>query len=148
MAIRYPIYAKSRTTGLVVEFESEFCGVVVEADHMYSVGFKPVAWSSVEESQTWEILPFKVSEPTEAEIDEMERNFNIKIDIGTKYQKSMKSEIMDVYNVLKSFEVHCPATQHAIKKLLMPGTRGVKDVKQDLQEAHNSIKRAIELLDE
>lgn len=52
---------------------------------------------------------------------------------------------IDIYDVLQAFNVSNPATQHAIKKLLMPGTRGHKDTLQDLNEAHQSIARAIEL---
>lgn len=52
---------------------------------------------------------------------------------------------IDVYDVLKAFEVTCPATQHAIKKLLCTGLRGHKDRDTDLLEAKESIVRAIEL---
>lgn len=65
---------------------------------------------------------------------------------GNKYSKEIKSGVtVDVYDVLKAFNVTCPATQHAIKKLLMPGKRGNKSVSQDLSEARFSIERAIQL---
>lgn len=54
---------------------------------------------------------------------------------------------VDVYWVLNSWGVDCHATGHAIKKLLNAGQRGAKDKRQDLQEAIDSIQRAIELLD-
>jgi len=63
-----------------------------------------------------------------------------------KYKVPCKGVQIDVYDVLKSFDVTCPATQHAIKKLLKSGKRGYKDNKQDLNEAIQSIKRAIELI--
>lgn len=53
---------------------------------------------------------------------------------------------IDVYDVLSAFGVTCPAIQHAVKKLLCPGQRGVKDAMQDLCEAKFSINRAIQLL--
>ena len=53
--------------------------------------------------------------------------------------------IVDVYSVLVAFEVTCPATQHAIKKLLCAGLRGVKSGVQDLREARDAIDRAIDL---
>ena len=63
-----------------------------------------------------------------------------------KYIKEIKLDVfVDVYDVLDAFEVKNPATQHAVKKLLMPGKRGVKDTVQDLEEAKQSIERAIEL---
>lgn len=52
---------------------------------------------------------------------------------------------VDVYNVLSAFNVTCPATQHAIKKLLCAGLRGKGDKAQDLREAGEAIKRAQEL---
>lgn len=55
---------------------------------------------------------------------------------------------IDVYRVLKLFEVTDPALQHAIKKLLVPGGRGAKDRRKDLEEAVVSIQRALEMMDE
>lgn len=51
----------------------------------------------------------------------------------------------DVYDVLVAWSVACPARQHAIKKLLMAGQRGVKSTLQDLEEARDAVTRAIEL---
>ena len=56
------------------------------------------------------------------------------------------AETVDVYWVLNAWEVDCHATGHAIKKLLNAGQRGAKTTEQDLTEAIDSIKRAIELL--
>lgn len=65
--------------------------------------------------------------------------------LESKYSKKIGMEIVDVYDVLMAFNVTNPATQHAIKKLLMPGNRGHKDKLTDLKEANQSIARAIEL---
>ncbi|MFZ6655868.1 hypothetical protein [Undibacterium sp. TJN19] len=64
-----------------------------------------------------------------------------------KYQRQVKGTLVDVYDVLKAWDVRNPAIQHAIKKLLQPGQRGHKDAIQDLREAGQSIERAIELED-
>ena len=61
------------------------------------------------------------------------------------YDRYGDSSHVDVYDVLQAFEVTCPATQHAIKKLLCSGLRGHKDAETDLLEAKESINRAIEL---
>ena len=66
----------------------------------------------------------------------------------SKYQKqfiSMDGKVFraDVYRVLRAFRVTCPAVQHAVKKLLMPGQRGSKDQLQDLEEALFSVSEAI-----
>lgn len=66
----------------------------------------------------------------------------------SKYQKqfiSMDGKVFraDVYRVLRAFGVVCPAVQHAVKKLLMPGQRGTKNELQDLEEALLSVSEAI-----
>lgn len=66
-------------------------------------------------------------------------------DAPNKYVRKIHGVDIDVYDVLKAWNVTCPAIQHAIKKLLMPGQRGHKDKLNDLEEAHNAIQRAIEL---
>lgn len=66
----------------------------------------------------------------------------------SKYHRIIKGKLIDVYDVLASWGVTCPATQHAIKKLLMPGNRGHKTRLQDLHEARDAIDRAIALANE
>ena len=52
---------------------------------------------------------------------------------------------MDVYDVLVAFRVTCPATAHAVKKMLCAGQRGHKDRATDLREAIDALERAITL---
>jgi hypothetical protein len=52
---------------------------------------------------------------------------------------------VDVYCVLAAFPTGSAAIDHAVKKLLAPGARGVKSRLQDIKEAHASLGRAIEL---
>ncbi len=64
----------------------------------------------------------------------------------SKYQREIKPGVfIDVYDVLKAYDVACPAMAHAIKKCLAPGQRGVKDSLQDKHEAITSIERSIEM---
>ena len=68
----------------------------------------------------------------------------------SRYEKTFHSTSgqefrADVYSVLEAFGVTCPARQHAIKKLLMPGQRGAKGEIQDLDEALVSVSRAIDM---
>lgn len=65
--------------------------------------------------------------------------------MSNPYKKTVPSTQIDVYDVLVAFGVTNPATQHAIKKQLCPGQRGVKGTVQDLKEAKKSLSRAIEL---
>jgi len=53
---------------------------------------------------------------------------------------------VDIYDVLRAFNVTDPAIQHAIKKLLCTGIRGHKDTRQDLEEAIQSIHRALDVI--
>lgn len=58
---------------------------------------------------------------------------------------------IDVYRVCDLFQVNDPsgATQHAIKKLLLPGQRGGgKDMRKDMQEAVDTLVRRLAMLDE
>ena len=60
------------------------------------------------------------------------------VDIS-KYNK------LDIYRILKLYEVNDPCLQHAIKKLLCAGKRGVKNQTQDINEAILSLKRLLEM---
>lgn len=53
-------------------------------------------------------------------------------------------DTIDIYDVLNLYEVHDPAVAHAVKKLLCAGKRGTKSYLVDLQEAQNSLARAIQ----
>jgi hypothetical protein len=64
-----------------------------------------------------------------------------------KYHRDLKGVTVDVYDVLKAFEVTDPALQHLIKKALCAGLRGHKNKDQDLQDILDSAKRAVELND-
>ena len=62
-----------------------------------------------------------------------------------KYVRDVPSKEIDVYDVLKAFNVTQPAVAHAVKKLLAPGKRGVKTWLEDIGEARDSLARAIEM---
>ena len=62
-----------------------------------------------------------------------------------KYNRECKGVTIDVYDVLKAFDVKNPALQHLIKKALCVCIRGHKTKEQDLKDILDSAKRAIEL---
>lgn len=63
-----------------------------------------------------------------------------------KYSREIKpGAYVDVYDVLKAWDVRNPALQHLIKKALQAGNRGHKDLMEDLQDILDSAKRAVEL---
>lgn len=58
------------------------------------------------------------------------------------YFKSVKGiDMIDVYRVLELFGVTDQALGHAIKKLLVAGGRGHKDIDKDIQEAIDTLHR-------
>lgn len=107
----------------------------------------PYQWSYEKYIKTgYEIIP----RTTEQKLEELNRagvseKAPQKSDKANKYQVECKGIFIDVYDVLVAFGVTNPADQHAIKKMLMPGKRGVKDGIQDREEAISSLKRAIEI---
>ena len=62
--------------------------------------------------------------------------------MNDKYNRNIKGVTVDVYDVLKAFDVTCPALQHLIKKALCAGLRGHKNRHQDLQDIVDSALRA------
>lgn len=64
------------------------------------------------------------------------------------YKDVSKLDIIDVYRVLKLWNVTDPTIQHAIKKLLASGERGHKDEGQDIKEAVDSLVRGLEMRSE
>jgi len=70
--------------------------------------------------------------------------------VSNKYDRVIKGKngnttTVDVYDVLKAFNVTNPALQHLIKKALCVGIRGHKDSSTDLQDIIDSAIRAKEL---
>lgn len=72
--------------------------------------------------------------------------------MARKYNHYFKNvahlEALDVYRVLQLFGVTDPCLQHAIKKLLCAGVRGVKDQSKDIREAIDTLNRSLEMQQE
>jgi hypothetical protein len=72
---------------------------------------------------------------------------------GQKYARQIRQTLpgdtqgnaitVDLYDILNTWPVSA-ALQHAVKKLLMPGSRGHKDREADLREAIYSIERELQ----
>tara|TARA_R110002167_G_scaffold45515_1_gene136703 strand:+ start:3740 stop:4267 length:528 start_codon:yes stop_codon:yes gene_type:complete len=78
----------------------------------------------------------------------------IEHDNNNKYSRKIKTIVVDgidhdiyvdVYDVLAAFKTDNSAVDHAVKKELAPGVRGVKSRIQDFMEARDSLNRAIEI---
>jgi hypothetical protein len=62
------------------------------------------------------------------------------------YYKDVRHlDAVDVYRVLELFNVTDACIQHAVKKLLCAGTRGSKDVEQDVEEAIDTLGRYLDM---
>jgi hypothetical protein len=57
------------------------------------------------------------------------------------YFKSCPFSHVDIYRMLLLFDVTDPCLQHAIKKLLVAGGRGHKDIQKDVQESIDALAR-------
>jgi len=65
------------------------------------------------------------------------------------YKKDVSHlKMIDVYRVLKLFDVNDPCEQHAIKKILCAGIRGNKSHEQDIMEAIDSLNRSLQMISE
>lgn len=69
---------------------------------------------------------------------------------GKKYLRQIEDAVtgqrimVDVYEVIRAFDVTCPGRQHALKKLLAAGTRGKGSELADLVGAQTALSRAID----
>lgn len=57
------------------------------------------------------------------------------------YFKKCGYDYVDVYRVLKMFDVTDPCISHAAKKLLVSGGRGFKDIEHDIQDVIDTLVR-------
>lgn len=65
------------------------------------------------------------------------------------YYKNVKHlSFIDVYRVIDLFGVTSAPLQHAIKKLLCAGYRGVKDHEKDIREAIDALNRHLQMIAE
>ena len=147
---KYPIYKQSKHSGIVIEFQNLNCGkVVFQGDSNFEVGYfgshwenhTNLGWIDVTHLYKETVSDEKTSIPPLS----MCGGVSVEEQKPNKYKRKVPKTEIDVYDILKAFNVVNPATQHAIKKLLCAGDRGYKDKVQDLKEAFASIERAIEL---
>ena len=108
-------------------FRSKLSGVIR--------GYYPSIACILPSSDDWELIGHRESATSATPV----------VTDDSKYNRPCKGITIDVYDVLKAFNVTCPALQHLIKKALAVGQRGHKDASEDLKDILASAKRAIEL---
>ena len=78
--------------------------------------------------------------------------------MNSKYDKELRPSkllnnilqpmvVVDVYDVIKAFNVTSAPIQHLLKKALCAGDRGHKDRRQDIVDIIDSAKRELEMID-
>ena len=79
----------------------------------------------------------------------------IKVDKEDKQQKHQhyKKDVrhidyIDVYRIIDLYELHDPCFQHALKKILVPGARGHKDLTKDINDIIDTMQRKLEMMAE
>ncbi len=79
----------------------------------------------------------------------------IKVDKQDKQQKHShyKKDVrhidyIDVYRIIDLYELHDPCFQHALKKILVPGARGHKDLTKDINDIIDTMQRKLEMIAE
>jgi hypothetical protein len=75
--------------------------------------------------------------PAADKTDEVDRGAKYVHTITNKQGESIK---VDIYDVLRAWNVTDPAQAHGLKKQLQPGLRGSKSIEQDLEEGLNSLQ--------
>lgn len=65
------------------------------------------------------------------------------------YKKDVKHiDYIDVYRIIELYELHDPCFQHALKKILVPGARGHKDLTKDINDIIDTMQRKLEMMAE
>lgn len=65
------------------------------------------------------------------------------------YKKDVKHlNYIDVYRIIDLYELHDPCFQHALKKILVPGARGHKDLINDINDIIDTMQRKLEMIAE
>lgn len=69
------------------------------------------------------------------------RENNSEDDKHSHYKRDVsKLDYIDVYRIIDLYQLHDPCFQHALKKILVPGERGHKDIKKDIQDIIDTMQ--------
>ena len=109
--------------GIIIGFETH------RGDNVARVNF--------DDDAVWKVFYYEI---------ELYANNHQTIQPTNKYSREIKPNVfVDVYDVLRAFEVGDPCLSHLAKKALCAGLRGHKNRLEDLLDIKASIERAIEM---
>ena len=82
--------------------------------------------------------------------DELCKAFSVPLpEKHTHYKRDVKHlNYIDVYRIIDLYELHDPCFQHALKKILVPGARGHKDLIKDINDIIDTMQRKLEMIAE
>jgi hypothetical protein len=104
---------------------------VVREEHNQYIVLNDVGWEA-----SYDVCAFEV-------VKDGEDTFS---STKNKYSREIAKGVwIDVYDVLRAFEVTDPCLQHLVKKALAVGKRGHKDAEEDYRDILASSKRALEM---
>ena len=106
-------------------------GRSVRIDGVERAGYEPTGFDLIE---LLEDSPATAGDEREATVQDHRKHSHYFKDVS-------KLQHIDVYRVLSLFNVTDQAIGHALKKLLVAGGRGVKDIDKDVQEAIDTLTR-------
>ena len=83
-------------------------------------------------------------------IDEICKAFSVPLPVKhSHYKKDVRHlDYIDVYRIIELYELHDPCFQHALKKILVPGARGHKDLINDINDIIDTMQRKLEMMAE
>ena len=83
-------------------------------------------------------------------IDELCKAFSVPLPQKHQHYKKDVSHLdyIDVYRIIDLYELHDPCFQHALKKILVPGARGHKDLIKDINDIIDTMQRKLEMIAE
>ncbi len=138
-------------TGYVHKFfeavctKDEFDALVYELETNFGTSIRYHEYKTMVDalSNGFGCKPIRFIDPASASSSEHDE-----VDRGEKYRVTIRDRRtgdtiqVDIYDVLEAFKITCSALAHAVKKLLLPGSRGAKDYDTDCDEAINSVEQS------
>ena len=136
---------------------------------IYKYDSKPDAWSAIfmtKGYEVYELVQKEIEGLTEYDWKDSLINLEthdykivdgilIRVDKEDKQQKHQhyKKDVrhidyIDVYRIIDLYELHDPCFQHALKKILVPGERGHKDLTKDINDIIDTMQRKLEMIAE
>lgn len=109
--------------------ECENCTLITEICH-------DIPCRAIERDDCLNVKFIEIKEPEEKRLTKPSRSKP-----RNKYDREIIPGVyVDVYDILNAFDTGSEQVDHAVKKLLAPGQRGVKDRGKDIKEAMQSLE--------